>query len=355
MKKESFMKRTKKQASELSLFELLQEVQSKVNAEILPAGQQSYVLQVVIDMLQACGKSVERPLPGQDMQEVRGQAHVKRALEIAAAGGHNILLVGSPGAGRTMLARTLPSLLPATSLPYPFREPPSSIEQDAFIGAPSIPGESTLAHGGVLFLKEFDTFDLSLLTSLAQAVETHTVSIPFEETSVVFPAKFILTATIKPCPCGFLGDTVIPCRCSTEEIALYRQRYQEIIRTCFAIEIEVPCIGEEILRKHTEESSASVRQRVEVAREIQQRRYAEETHLWVNADLRSADEVQHYCQIDSSGEELLEGALRQLHLTPLEVLRVQGVARTIADLAESPVIAARYLAEAIQYLSRFMR
>jgi len=347
-------KRTKQQPLEPSLLALLQEVQHRTRTGAIPADQRQSVIETMMNILQTCAKAIEHPLLGQDIQEIRGQAHVKRALEVAAAGGHNILLVGPPGAGKAMLARTLPSLLPIASVPYPFREPDPSISQNAFVGEPTVPGELTLAHGGVLFLKDLDTFDLSYLTSLVQAVETHVVSIPFGEDCVVLPAKFILVATIKPCPCGFLGDAAMTCRCSLDEIARYRQRYQEIVRTCFAIEIEVPRI-EEILGKHAEESSASMRQRIEAAREIQQRRYAGETHLCLNADLRSADEVQCYCQIDSPGEELLRGTLRQLHLTPLQVLRVQGVARTIADLAESPVIAARSLAEAIQYLSSFVR
>jgi magnesium chelatase family protein len=348
------MNRPRKRPPELSFLELLREVESRTRTEAIAADQQPALTQIALHLLQACAKTSERPLAGQDIQEIRGQAHTKRALEVAAAGRHNILLVGPPGAGKALLARTLPSLLPTASLPYPFREPPSSIGQNAFVGAPTAPGELTFAHGGVLFLKDLDTFDLSLLTSLVQAVETHVVPIPFREECVVLPAQFLLVATIKPCPCGFSGDSVTVCRCSVDEIEKFRQRYQEIVRTCFAIEIEVPRIGEEILSEHTEESSASMRQRVESARAIQQKRYAGETHLWVNADLRSADQVQHYCQIDAPGEELLKGAIRQLHLTSLEVLRVQGVARTIADLAESPLVAARYIAEAIQYLSRFV-
>jgi magnesium chelatase family protein len=349
------MNKTHKQPHEPSLLELLRKVESRARTEAIAADQQQALMQITLRLLQAYAKTSEHLLPGQDIQEIRGQAHVKRALEIAAAGRHNILLVGPPGAGKALLARTLPSLLPATSQPYPFREPPSNIGQNAFVGTPAGPGELTLAQGGVLFLKDLDTFEQSLLTSLVQAVETHVVSIPFGEECVVLPAQFLFVATIKPCPCGFLGDSVTVCRCSVDEVEKFRLRYQEIIRTCFAIEIEVPRIGEEILRKHAEESSASMRQRVEAVGALQQRRYAGETHLWVNADLRSADQIQHYCQIDAPGKELLKGALRQLHLTPLQVLRVQAVARTIADLAESPIVTARDLAEAIQYLSRFVR
>ena len=350
------MKRTQKQPHELSLIELLQEIQHKTSRENISIDQQQRIIQITMNILQACAPAIECPSPGQDMHEIRGQWHVKRALEVAATGAHNILLVGPPGAGRAQLARTLRSLLPATPLPYPLREPPASISKKAFVGGPTMPGELTLAHNGVLFLKDLDVFDLSLLTSLTQAVETHVISFPCEDGSVLLPAKFILVATVKPCPCGFSGDSEGSCLCSVEEVAQYRQCLKEVVRTCFAIEIEVPLIGEDILSQRSEESSATIRQRVEAAREIQRRRYARGLpHLQVNADLRSADEVQHYCPMVSTGHDLLKTALRQLHLTPLEVLRVQAVARTVADLDSSPTITGKHLAEAIRYLSGFIR
>lgn len=355
MEEESFMNKIKKPLQELSLLELLQEVHNRASIEDIAADQQQYITQMMIRILQAYAKRVEHPFLAQDIQKIRGQAHVKRALEVSAAGQHNILLVGPPGAGKALLARTLPSLLPTTSLPYPFREPPSDIGKNAFLGDPVLPGELTLAHGGVLFLKDLDTFDLSLLTSLVQTVETHALSVSLQEGYALLPAQFILEATIKPCPCGFSNDPARECICSAEEIARYRQPLKEIVRTCFAIEIEVPLLVPEILSIYPEESAGEIRQRVEAARTMQWRRYAEEPHLQVNADLESVDEVQRYCQIDSAGEQLLESALRQLHLTALQMLRLQTVARTIGDLAGSPTITARHLAEAIQYLSRFVR
>ena len=152
------MNRTQKQPHELSLLELLQEVQSRTRIETIPADQQQPLTQMMLTILQACAKTIERPLPGQDIREIRGQAHVKWALEMSAAGRHNILLVGPPGAGKALFARTVPSFLPTTSLPYPLREPPSSIGRNAFIGDPTMPGELTLAHGGVLLLKDLDTW-----------------------------------------------------------------------------------------------------------------------------------------------------------------------------------------------------
>ncbi len=349
------MNRIKKQPHELSLLELLQEVQNRTNTEDIAADQQQDIVQMLIHILQVYARRGEHPFLAQDIQKIRGQAHVKRALEVSAAGQHNILLVGPPGAGKALLARTLPSLLPTTSLPYSFREPPSDIGRNAFLGDSALPRELTLAHGGVLFLKDLDTFDLSLLTSLAQTVETQVTSVPLQEGYALFPAQFILEATIKPCPCGFSNDPAKECMCSAEEIAHYRQPFKETVRTCFALEIEVPLLVPEILSIYPEESSGEIRQRVEAARAIQRKRYVEEPHLRVNADLGSVDEVQQYCQIDSAGEQLLESALRQLNLTALQMLRLQTVARTIADLAGSPTITARHLAEAIQYLSRFAR
>ena len=289
------------------------------------------------------------------MHEIRGQAHVKRALEIAAAGAHNILLVGTPGAGKAELARTLPSLLPTTSPPYPLREPPSSMNKTPLVGEPDIPGEFTLVQSGVLFLKDLDTFDLSLLTDLSQAVEAHLIPTPLQKAEMLLPPQWILVATIKPCPCGKSFDPGRACLCSADEIARYRQPLKELVRTCFAIEIEVPLINKAILGQYSAESSATIRQRVETAREIQQRRYVETTHLRVNADLRALDDVEHYCLMVFPGHDLLKSALRQLQLTPLEVLRLQAVARTIADLDGSPVIAGKHLAEAIRYLSGFIR
>jgi magnesium chelatase family protein len=308
-------------------------------------------MQIMISILQTRAMTIEQPPPERDMCDIREQWHVKRALEVAAAGGHNILLVGPPGAGKAQLARTLVSLLPTTGLPYPLREPPSHIGKQAFVGEPSVLGELTLAHGGVLFLRDLDTFDLSLLAHLSQTIEKRVICVPLQEGCVISSAQFILVATVKPCPCGQSLDPVSTCLCSVEEIAQYRQRLKEVVRTCFAIEIEVPVIRKYCLIKHAEERSATIRQRVEMAREIQRKRYAQTMHLRVNAHLRSVDEVQQSCQMAEPAENLLKSAHRQLHLTPLEALRLQAVARTIADLADSPIITGKHFAEAIRYLS----
>jgi len=349
------MKQTKKQPQELSLKVLLQEVQHRITVETLPAHQQQEMMQRMINILQACAKVIERPLPGQDMDEIRGQWHVKRILEVAAAGGHNVLLMGPSGAGKAQLARTLHSLLPTASTPYPLREPASSIEEKTFVGDVNLPGELTLAHTGVLLLKDLDTFDPALFAYLCCAVETHAIPIPSPEECVVLPAQFLLVATTKPCPCGFLCDPERACLCSKEEITQYRQRIKEVVHTCFALEIEVPLIGKDLLNERPEENSATIRQRVETARAIQRRRYAKTMQLRVNADLRKASEIEHYCQMFAPARDLLKSIQKQLHLTPLQVLRLQTVARTIADLDDEDLIAGKHMAEAILYLSCFTR
>lgn len=349
------MTRTRHQLQTRSLEALLQQVRSLVSTTTIPTERHQQLVQVISAILQACAQTTPPPLPGRDMQEIRGHNQVKRALEVAAAGGHPILLVGPAGSGKALLARTLPSLLPTTALPSLFREPYSSISWNELVGDPTVPETLSFTQGSVLFLKDLNTFDLQLLTSLAQAVETQMVSIPLQEGSVVLPAHFLLVATMKPCPCGYAGDLARSCRCTAQELVSYRQRFKEVLRSCFVVKMEVGLLGEEILSHIPEESSATIRQRVEAARAIQHRRYAQTTHLRINADLRSVDEIQQYCPLDDAGEKLLRAALRQLPLTPLHVLRVQAVARTIADIAGSPLITVHHLAEALHYLSRLVR
>jgi magnesium chelatase family protein len=349
------MNKNTKSSKEFSLIGLLREVKGRIATETVSASEQKLLTPLLMNLLQTCVPVVERPMPGQDIDEIRGQWHVKRVLEIAAAGRHNVLLMGPNCAGKAQLARTLRSLLPTTTMPCPLREPASTIGEKSFVGEATLPGELTLAHTGVLLLKDLDTFDPAVLTHLCSAVETHVISVPGPEENVMLPAQFLLIATTKPCPCGFLCDPERACLCSKEEIARYRQRIKEVVHTCFALEIEVPIIGDDLLKQRPEENSATVRQRVETARKIQQRRYAKTTHLRVNADLRKSSEIEQYCQMFHPALDLVKSIQKQLHLTALQVQRLPVVARTIADLDNEDTIAGKHMAEAILYLSRFIR
>ena len=200
----------------------------------------------------------------------------------------------------------------------------------------------------MLFLKDIDTFHPSFLAHLVEMFETQMASLPLQDRSLLQPTQFLLVATVKPCPCGFAGISERPCPCPEEVLAQYRQAIKEVVRRCFALEIEVPLRQKENLLECAEEETATIRGRIKIAREIQRQRYARTTHLCVNGDLREASEVQHYCQMGRPEDELIKTARRQLHLTPLEVLRLQAVARTVADLAGSPMITGKHLAEAIR-------
>lgn len=343
------MTKTRQDQGAISLTALLQPVRNRVRMASIPISQQLYIMQVVSEVLQACAKTIYSPLPGQDIREVRGQNYAKRALEVAAAGGHNILLIGSQGVGKTLLARTFPSLLPENVTPHPFRAPHPSIDETTFIGTakPISPGELTLAHEGVLFLENLSEFGPPLLVALRQAVEQHVIVLVQGKKRIHFPAHFILVATIEPCPCELDTTHEKKCMYSTEAISRYLCT-KAVINACFDIQIEVKPVAEDVLSTLPEESSDTIRQRVEMARVVQQQRFIE-TPLRVNTDLGPIDEIQRYCMTDQPGEKLLKTAQQQLYLSARQTLRVQKVARTIADLAGSQLIAAHHVAESIQY------
>ena len=337
---------------------------------------------------QKVAKRKERPLspapvwtrspetvPGPDFAEVVGQENVKRALEIAAAGGHNVLMVGAPGAGKTMLARRLPTILPPMTeeealevtkiysisgllqgrhgimAERPFRSPHHTVSQSALIGGGSIPrpGEVTLSHHGVLFLDELPEFSRSALEVLRQPLEDGMVTISRVQASLTYPARFILVAAQNPCPCGFWGeeDQLHQCTCRPGDIARYQKKISGPLLDRIDIQIHVPRLQyQEMKSRKREESSASIRQRVVAARQIQRERL-KGTHLFCNASM-GRREVKACCPLTPQAEALLEKYFVNLGLSARSHDRIIKVARTIADLAGSQEITALHLGEAIQ-------
>ena len=316
---------------------------------------------------------------GTDFADVRGQEHVKRGLEVAASGGHNVLMIGPAGAGKTLLARALPSILPSMAadealmvtriysvaglLPRdtplitqrPFRAPHHTISNAGLVGGgrQPRPGEISLAHRGVLFLDELPEFGSTTLEVLRQPLEDHIVTISRAQGSLTFPANFMLVAAMNPCPCGNYGDPLKPCICSESIVSRYQRRISGPLLDRIDIFIEVPRIEYEKLAAVTPaEPSTKVRDRVEAARTLQTRRFSE-TLTQANAEMTPA-EVRDFCQVtlDDQSRSLLKLATSQLSLSARAFHRILKVARTIADLGGSDVIAAPHVAEAIQYRQR---
>lgn len=312
-----------------------------------------------------------------DFSDVKGQENVKRALEVAAAGAHNILMIGPPGSGKTMLAKRFPSILPpmtfdealettkihsiAGILPKetaliterPFRSPHHTISDAALVGGGSFPrpGEVSFAHYGVLFLDELPEFKKNVLEVLRQPLEDSRVTVSRSKLSLEFPANFMLAAAMNPCPCGYFTDPNKECTCAPPSIQRYMAKISGPLLDRIDIHIEVPSVKyKDLSTVSTGESSENVRERVINARQIQINRFKEIGHIFNNGDMGSK-EVRKYCKLDSAGEELLKMAMTKLGLSARAYDRILKVSRTIADLEQSENILPQHVSEAIQYRS----
>lgn len=310
-----------------------------------------------------------------DFAEVRGQEYAKRALEIAAAGGHNLLLTGVPGSGKTMMARRLPGILPDLTLEEaiettkvfstagllpahvpllvtrPFRAPHHTVSDAGLIGGGQIPrpGEVSLAHNGVLFLDELPEFKKHVLEVLRQPLEDGTVSIARAAVSLNFPARIMLVAAMNPCPCGFQGDQVRECTCTPFQVQRYRSRLSGPLLDRIDMHIEVPAVQvKELVKQPDGESSAIIRQRVNQARAYQRQRFAGQTGVYCNAQMNTTL-VKKYCRLDSASADLLNQAITSLGLSARAYHRILKIARTIADLAGAASPSSAHVAEAVQY------
>ena len=311
-----------------------------------------------------------------DFKDIRGQDQAKRALEIAAAGAHHLLMVGPPGAGKTMLAERLPTILPDLSLAEavettkvysvaglldrtqvlvarrPFRAPHHTISDAGLVGGGQNPrpGEISLAHHGVLFLDEFPEFRKNALEALRQPLESGSVTIARSAQSATYPSRFMLVAAMNPCPCGYFGESGRTCRCSPLQVRQYQNRISGPLLDRIDIHIEIPSVRyRDLAGRYAGESSAAIRERVGEARLRQRRRFGT---AGAEANARMANgEIKAHCPVDDEGRSLLEMAMERLGLSARAYMRVLKVSRTIADLAGEERIRPRHVAEAIQYRS----